>query len=114
MKPERYEALKAKIVEANPELAVKQCDCPYCEGVTRTHGDPHTLRPISLADVLLALDKLTEARHRISINVTGRICHNGLFTEQGDHPCGDWNLRADSLDDQSDETKRFLATLLLP
>lgn len=67
-------------------------------------------RPIRLADVLLAIQKKDTLENPININTYGHLELCG--EEQIVLSRTTWNLRADSLTDQSDQTLLFLAQLL--
>ena len=62
-------------------------------------------RPIRLADVLMAINK-------ISIMQIG-VFNDGTFLHKGDDMGWRWNLKDNNLDNQSDETKQFLIDLLV-
>lgn len=77
-------------------------------------------RPVRLADVLLAIKK-----EDAMVNKGGQLLHYAGETESLDGryrgfyvkhytPTITWNLRKDSLEDQSDECLQFLSDLLLP
>lgn len=90
--------VKAKIIELVSDVEVVEPGDPYA-------GDVYTtLRPITLADVLRAIDKSTGVM--VSITVTGEIrVHDGVPTTS------QWDLTTD-YDGQTQEVKDFIGTLL--
>ena len=83
------------IQEANPE---KEWELQHIHGVMAV--------PIRLADVLIAITKKEEFLFAlIMIDTMGRFHKNGKIVAQ-------WNLKDNSLDNQSKETKQFLKKLL--
>ena len=62
-------------------------------------------RPIRLADVLMAINK-------ISIMQIG-VFNDGTFLHKGDDMGWRWNLKDNNLENQSDETKQFLIDILV-
>lgn len=71
-------------------------------------------RPIHLADVLLAIDKTDDSW---SMSCFGYFEQWKVETDKPDiyklyQPNIKWNLRKDSLSDQTEQTKQFLAELL--
>lgn len=110
---ENIEKVRAACIAANPEIE-KGCQCFAC----REHSCCSDLRPIRLADVLLAIglsDDLTGGGIRgHGISSDGRFTK--LFGDAGESGCNwleiAWNLRADRLDEQSDECVAFLGDLL--
>ena len=88
-------------IKVNPGL--KPASAP------KNDSQAHTVRPIRLADVLLAM-KTKYVDKGYIFGVPAWIKHGGelLF---GSYL---WNLREDSLDKQSDETIDFIFNLLTP
>ena len=88
---EKLEALKKRIIEANPEIDkptfIKELQGEF--GGLGFHG-----RPIRLSDVLIAAKALPDYGHHLAEIVSF------------------WHLPHDSLDDQSEETISFLHALL--
>jgi hypothetical protein len=155
----KYQELKKKIQEANPEIMKIKFGCKLKlhwisgwseETVIEALGDDDTDdldkmvtliddagnveegkdlsqlnfeiigRPIRLADVLLALEKLNG--DSIGIDAEGffvsRKWDEGIglsskWNEQGTHRMYRWNLKDDNLDNQSNECKEFLMSILL-
>ena len=76
-------------------------------------------RPIRLADVLLAMGKEHFFEHYIASDgdhalVYKTVCENEANEEIVVEPIAiSWNLKNNSLDNQSDETKQFLIDLLV-
>jgi len=74
-------------------------------------------RPIRLADVLLAMET-AKGSHHVAVRNDGGILvreGNGITSNwslQWRNPFPVWNLRADNLEEQSDECVAFLAGLL--
>lgn len=70
-------------------------------------------RPIHLADVLVAVEEHIKAQWLTSAFPDETIGNFQPYLENtGMNTMKQWNLRADSLDQQSDETLEFLAKLL--
>jgi hypothetical protein len=89
---EQLALIRQKCVEANPEIdELKVFVCNNCAD----DGDVH-YRPIRLADVLWLLEEK-------------KVAKQIGFDKIGDFALHMWNLRKDSLEEQSDET---LADLL--
>jgi hypothetical protein len=139
---DKRELIRQKCVEANPEIVELKFGCeaeynkdlkmrwvyfgpdfdnldgPDCHRFVRTDGvtvfvnnlDIKTYkifgRPIRLADVLLVLETL-QKNWRTYVHST---FHE--FCIVADNKEGAWNLRADDLEKQSDETINFLYELL--
>ena len=93
-----YNKLKKLIQEAVPNrIWEHECESNQC--------DAFFTEPIRLADVLLVI----QDRHKSRVNEVRMrldIIQNLLMEK--------WNLKDNSLDNQSDETKRFLIDLLVP
>ena len=118
------EALKKKIIEANPEkfgcyfvsphswADGESFDSPRCGDCWCTIREVHTHseKVFRLADVLLAIEKAGLSKHFIVLP-SGNIY---LF-ESGTlgQPSGNWNLREDDLEKQSEETLAFLEKIIL-
>lgn len=108
----QLEQLRRKIAEANSGICqdehLTHGDlCRHCFRDVMHKGAPERcIRPIRLADVLLALPGPT------GIDADG---HFLVYDQNGWHLPGKvvgWDLRADSLDAQSPETIAFLHSLL--
>lgn len=102
--------LKEAIQQANPEIMTAQHNECRC-GVGKPFGDKcnceeWTPRPIRLADVLMAIDKKYRYDGYVYIDMMGK------FLEKEDGKIlAYWNLK-ETLDNQSDPTKKFLTELL--
>jgi hypothetical protein len=141
-----YDKLKSVIQQANPEIMELKFGCETNEGIVFTpqrgikveiyiEGDGRIEeyhvsdlkilgRPIRLADVLLALDKLrVDGIDNIQVDTNGDICSsehikylNGKEIQPELHNpeywCN-WNLKDDNLENQREETKQFLIKLLV-
>ena len=108
---EKLELIRQKCIEANPEILETLSLSENAEIIhTRTIS-----RPIRLADVLLAMNKLEHDGSYI-ISAAGIFAH---FKAEGARidkalrilECS-WNLRKDDLNEQPKETINFLAGLL--
>jgi hypothetical protein len=142
---ENYDKLKSIIQQANSSILELKfgCEVVYegkkCKYLHYIEGWFHVLlppnydkgilqvtnpklkilgRPIRLADVLWALEKLQK---EISVRTDGRFLQQNKNFWESMSSCGedcglpqfiDWNLRDDNLDHQSEETKQFLIELL--
>ena len=107
------ETVTAKIIRAVPEICTKLCDC--CHGtwdecflsITEcsnfNDGSHFDCRPITLADVLLALNSVLAP---CVVYTSGQIQNNETRETAW------WNLTKDSLSEQSEETLAFLNSLL--
>lgn len=94
---ERLQHVRQKCVEANPQILKGEWDA----GIG-SQPECWIPRDIRLADVLLALQ--THLTSSTVMSVCGRICFGDDVS---------WNMRKDSLDDQSEETISFLHSLLV-
>ncbi len=108
---EQLKAIRQKCVEANREIVAPHWSKPH-EGVPLFQSfdadDGKLYRPIHLADVLLAANHI---KLWLWVTEQGRF---NLHPQGGEIATGPaWNLRADSLDQQSPETIAFLHSLLL-
>ena len=116
--PDLLEKIRAKVILAVPELAY-ECDCEATESnpeaVCKNALSNIPCRPIRLADVLLAIDKVvggyayavSEDGHILlqhKVDELGRITFEGTGVY--------WNLRKDSLEDQSPEVINFISSIL--
>jgi hypothetical protein len=94
MRQDDIKNIRAACTKANPDIEEEfGCSCGSCDYETR-------VRPIRLADVLLAVEngrsaEMTEEKIRI-LRYIASI----------------WNLRTDDLEQQSDETVEFISSLL--
>lgn len=111
----KLEAVRAKIVEVVPDIRevfdrCMQCGYGYefCKKTDRCRNPDYRDRPIHLADVLLALIESVDVKHHPHSPKT----RDREYTSGTLRICGKWNLRQDSLDQQSDETVTFLHSLL--
>ena len=107
----KYQKLKQKIIEANPELKVPMVNMTIdqLEEIAGDVGYFETKqyikeRPIRLADVLLAISLTWDNDEQIK----EQYIKKGKMYELLDL----WNLKDDSLDNQSQETKQFLIDIL--
>lgn len=104
--------IRQECIEANPEIVSdkKQIDIRNGHGEWLGVEETGVMRPIRLADVLLAIP-LTEG-------TTWRVTQNGIFVsvedEWGKETFTDaqWNFLKDDLTEQSEECITFLAGLL--
>jgi len=113
---QNLDLIRQKCIEANPEIDERrQVPCPEgMIGCATFHYEIKT-RPIRLADVLLAMNKLEHDGSYI-ISAAGIFAH---FKAEGARidkalrilECS-WNLRKDDLNEQPKETINFLAGLL--
>lgn len=105
MRQQQLEKVRAACVKANPDRRN-----PFCAGCGAYQD-----QPIRLADVLLAI--LFCSANAITTEVVFGVMPRLIIypespVEDGRPECGEWSLRADSLDEQSDECVAFLADLL--
>ena len=111
---QQIQAIREKCIEANPEIDICEWSgLPYqhcaCKDISRHN------RPIRLADILLAINQL-QGDGSYVISDAGIFA---FFKAEGARidkalkvlECS-YNLRADSLESQSDETVDFLHSLL--
>lgn len=97
------EIIREKCVLANPELEDRNMFiCDICDGPSFAD------RPITLADVLFAISIEIELHHE----PTRLMMRRGFGIEKEPTDWVSWNLRKDSLTEQSPETLQFLADLL--
>jgi len=104
---EKLAAIKTVCIKANPEIVFQHSPkcCCGCKG-----KDTSYRRPIRLADVLLALQG--KCRNGLVIDDAGHFLKDVPY--DGYSPTGFcWNLRADSLDAQNDDSINFLHSLLI-
>ena len=103
--------IREKCIAANPEIKgvfCEGCGIPWKDAKSTCpryvsdpcYPSPERERPIRLADVLLAIE--TAAKKRVDEN-EGEMAHVSVHL---------WNLRADDLQQQSEETINFLHELL--
>lgn len=103
------ETIRQKCIEANPGLK-DQCAAEEC---SQCQHNP-VVRPIRLADVLLAIDKF---HGNMFVDEVGcfvkpkrkEFTYNYIIKNDQNVK---WNLRQDDLSKQSEETVNFLAELL--
>lgn len=98
-KLENIEVIRRACVAANPEIKTRK-------EITSKYGDYDVEDDIRLADILFTL---SERDYLFCVNASG------LLYREDDGPIRPfvyYNLRKDSLTDQSDETLQFLADLL--
>lgn len=137
-KPEKIEEIRRAVIAVNPEIEdycslSKRVDgkrhshvfdgddpytiCHYCgerrsapSGMLITSGNGE-LRPIRLADVLLAIWKVTPAN---KTNITVECDGQFIQRTNGENPFTKetWNLRRDSLEDQEEPTINFIHELI--
>lgn len=132
---DKIQFIREKCIAANPEIVELKCGCEASdrygndwvyngwewwgkEKLMKNIGTELAIvgRPIRLADVLLAI----HGRYHHGDVVDVRILPSGTFQKMytgtvmpGDWDYGPvWNLRADDLEKQSEETINFLAELL--
>jgi hypothetical protein len=96
---EKLEAIRRKCIEANPEIEIIDSRI----GLRQIIG-----RPIRLADVLLAINNPNAVGLLTGVSGVNDDYSGNL--EYEDEPL--WNLRADDLNSQSEETIEFLVGLL--
>lgn len=111
---ERLGAVRQKCIEANPTI-VRWGGFDLAKmalgGVPESA--PDEVRPIRLADVLLAIGKAMTRGNSYFVDADGGF--HEWFAPQGRldlRTVGRWNLRADDLSQQSEETIDFIASLL--
>jgi len=106
--PDLLEKIRAKIIEAVPELAY-ECDCEATESnpeaVCKNTLSNIPCRPIRLVDVLLAIPK-----YGLSTDITANFMY--LRSAYAKGKVGAWNLRKDSAEDQSPECIAFISSVL--
>lgn len=107
--------LKQVIVKANPELVRRSVRATKIDNEWKaTEFKGQFLRPYSLADVLMAIDKADEM---IMIDWEGQFRQFGCSCSSVRLKTGEdmpkWNLKDDDLEHQSDETLTFLTELLV-
>lgn len=95
---EKLVAIKQRCIEANPELEVYVG--VYHDGPKKGQAMRVPARPIRLADVLLAL-----RFHKVRVDLRGHSTMEAGVVYY-------WNLRADDLSAQSDETIDYVHSLL--
>lgn len=106
-KEDKLAAIRRKIIEANPEIVAQT----YRGSAETGYSIAITGRPIRLADVLVAM-----AGYSVGIECDGMaIDRHGRFFNwlKNEEHQPDWNLHADDLEQQSDETISFLYSLLV-
>jgi len=122
----KYEQLKKIIQEANPEIMEREIKIqnvlePYFVVLDGRDNDSanetiielsEKLNHIRLADVLLAINNTTGKRNYDAWLIGGNGYFYELNVELKDTKIH-WNLEDDNLDNQSDETKKFLIKLLV-
>lgn len=109
---ERLAAIRQKCIEANPNITKEGVAVTFTGNVAT--DAKLVSRPIRLADVLLAI----EAEHKFNsnpepaiaakIDLVTNVYRQGVLLHERY-----WNLRADDLEQQSDETIAFLHSLLV-
>lgn len=97
--------IRAKCVEANPEILERSFSAQAIESGYIVSVEDDTIR---LADVLLALIAAVDAKH----HPHDPEKRDAEYAQGTLRICGKWNLRRDSLDDQTDECITFLHSLL--
>ncbi len=104
---QKYSELVAAIVKVVPDIKVELLP-PFLMRQAKTASEMHAYRPITLEDVLRALQR-REDDFVTTVNQQGEI---RTLDSYGEPQRGaDWHLGA-PLSDQSDETKDFLHSLL--
>jgi hypothetical protein len=118
---QNIEIIRKACIEANPDIKSKyhvstgnNLRCSLCGELDNYDNagkcQNGVIRPIRLADILLAIAKFGDY---YTIDVDGRfIFGKEWIKESNDVLALTWNLRKDSLTDQSEETITFLANLL--
>ena len=110
-----YNKLKKIIQKANPDKL--ECLCGYCGCIDESIKaggrcqEQFVNKIIRLADVLLALNKNIEDGFLISYCTDNEIHIQENNIDNTDAAI--WNLKDDSLDNQSEECKQFLIGLLV-
>jgi len=117
--------LKEAIIKAVPDIITKfkeeECitesiGCFIRQSSQETGREYEYERPITLADVLIALEKNNRA-HEIFITADGYFYEIVRDIDDGETQeirmiDVEWNLENNSLDEQSDETKKYLEYLI--
>lgn len=103
---QQIDFIRQKCIEANPEINSGQFLQEWSIEEINTNPRVAVVRPIRLADVLLAIGKKTT--HDFGYY----CCDNGVIAQTGSGAKANWNLRKDDLTEQSDECIIFLADLL--
>lgn len=107
---EKIEAIRKACAKANPEIIVEGCESGISPCACWWHKnyppDGNKFRPIRLADVLLAIDDKS-SRERYTVD-----CLGGFKKVGTKWIICNWNLRKDSLEEQSEETVAFIYDLL--
>lgn len=124
------EKIRSKCIEVNPQIGREKWRCLTCNAQTffgeeNLHnidcGNPKPSReifagrPIRLADVLLAMGGELSDKG-VLVNTGGDMCfmgiENGFGVRNTNYPIVKWNLRKDSLEDQSPEVITFISSIL--
>lgn len=106
--PDLLEKIRAKCIEVNPGIATHRepCQCKD-HGLCPFKDHSRIGRPIRLADVLLAIDFVRPTKQSWFVR------YDGMFFENRWNEWGPtWNLRQDSLEDQSPEVIAFISSIL--
>jgi hypothetical protein len=109
---DKIKFITEKCIAANPEIRKHYAMCPGCgSGICKQlmYCPIEISRPVRLADVLLAMEEKRGIDEDYMLSPSGNMF--AMHTPNGS--CiFNWNLRADRLEDQSEETIDFLANLL--
>lgn len=91
------------------ECAENRSVCPYCKAKLEIIG-----RPITIADILLAVKKSLQRPHASISEDDGDLSANyhDLKTQKFSQVVNAWDLKDDNLEHQSPETLEFLAKVL--
>jgi hypothetical protein len=106
LREQNIETIRAACIKANPHK--------FGDG-TREHPHIDPTGEVRLADVLLTLSKTRNGDMMYGVKANGALltdfCERTAWSDDGDTPIL-WELRADTLDEQSDERAAYIATLL--
>lgn len=122
MNPTPLEKIRAACIAANPEIRIYETRCmtcgygfEYCK-CSPKRTECYKDRPIRLADVLLSIRNTNEpSKYYSGITCLGNFTEDfgekTVWRNEEKKPIS-WNLRADDLEKQSEETISFLYELL--
>lgn len=138
---DKLQAIREKCIKANPEIVELKPGCSVIYGSEPDEprpvviGQPYTVefgkvfnpwnrddggelvevlgRPVTLADVLLAIG-ISERAHAFNLDVYGGWAFMFWSRKDGYSKNVKYDLRADSLEDQSPETIDFIHSIILP
>lgn len=110
MREEYLKVIRDACLKANPEIEVRNSSM-MLKG-TFTGLINHRDTKIRVADVLLALESIKSREHTYWIDCGGQFASRKFSEEHESWLHVFWNLRADNLNEQSDECVAFIAELL--